>query len=300
MRNNTPSATAILILKSIVFLSFDSRLKHLVPEEVGKTSTQFFETRTLHQKGFVKISRRRWFRQTIWFVEHLLLPGIILHYVLRKRYIEEAVLNMLNKGEVSQVVILAAGFDSLACRMSKKFPEVNFIEVDHPATQNIKREVLKEIGLETSNVSFLSVDFFNEKLEDKLLSMRNFNPQQNILFIAEGITMYLDEPQIEQLFGFISKASPRSKFIFTFMERQQNGNIDFKHTHPTVNFWLNRKKEKFRWGISQENIPSFLKDSKFSTEEIVSHNTLRSKYLSGFIENEPLAEGECICVARTN
>ena len=104
-------------------------MKYLVPEEISKISVQFFETRVLDQKGLVKTFKINWFRHLIWLIEHLLLPGIILHYVLRKRYIEEATLSIIDKGEVTQVVILAAGFDSLACRSAKKFPWVNFIEV---------------------------------------------------------------------------------------------------------------------------------------------------------------------------
>jgi len=295
MLNNKPSATAMLILKSIVFLSLDPQRKYLVPEEVSKISIQFLETKAFDQRRFIKILKTKWLYYFIWFVERLLLPGMVLHYVLRKRYIEEVVLNIINKGEACQIVILAAGFDSLACRLSKRFPQVNFIEVDHPATQESKKRILEEIGLLMPNVAFLAVDFSSEKLEDKLLAMKQFNPQANTLFIAEGITMYLDENQINELLKF---ASSQNQFIFTFMERQEDGKIDFKNTHSIVNFWLNWKKEKFRWGISQSEVPNFLRDRKFLLEEIVAHNKLRSKYLSAFSNNEPLAEGECICVAK--
>ena len=216
MHNDRPSATAILILKSMAFLSFDPRLNHLVPEEVGKISAQFLETRTLNEKKFIRISKNRFLRNLIWLVERVLLPGIILHYVLRKRYIEEATFSLIQKEEVSQIVILAAGFDSLAYRLSKKFPKINFIEVDHPATQEIKRQISKELGLNAPNVFLVSVDFATEKLEDKLLSTEHFNPKLNTLFIAEGITMYLDEDQIAQLFSFISSCT-RTKFITLFI-----------------------------------------------------------------------------------
>ena len=199
------------------------------------------------------------------------------------------------------MVILAAGFDSLACRSAKKFPRVNFIEVDHPATQESKKQILEEIGLPIPNVTFLAVDFFREALKDRLLSVKQFNPQTNTLFIAEGITMYLDENQINDLFNFVSRfSSSRNRFIFTFMERQKDGTIDFKCTHSMVNLWLNWKKEKFRWGISQREMPNFLRDRNFSLEEMVAHDKLRSKYLSTFSNSEPLAEGECICIAKTN
>ncbi len=41
-----------------------------------------------------------------------------------------------------QVIILAAGYDTLAWRLSAEYPMVNFIEVDHPATGRAKRHAL--------------------------------------------------------------------------------------------------------------------------------------------------------------
>ena len=38
-----------------------------------------------------------------------------------------------------QVVILGAGFDTLAWRLSEKFESIRFIEVDHPATSKEKK-----------------------------------------------------------------------------------------------------------------------------------------------------------------
>ena len=60
----------------------------------------------------------------------------------------------------------------------------------------------------------------------------------------------------------IDVASFGSRFIFTFMEKQEDGTIDFKRTHSIVNFWLNWNKEKFRWGISCAEISNFLRGRK--------------------------------------
>lgn len=300
MQDSKPSSTAIVILKSIVFLSLDSQRGHLVPKEVGKISTEFLETQTLNQKEFIKVVKAKWFHHFIWFLERLLLPGIILHYVLRKRYIEEATVGVINKEAIGQVVVLAAGFDSLACRLSKRFPQIRFIEVDHPATQRSKRCIFEEMDLLLPNVTFLAVDLSKDKLEEKLLTIRHFNLQTNTLFIAEGITMYLDESQINQLFSSISNCSSfGSRFIFTFMEKQEDGTIDFKRTHSIVNFWLNWNKEKFRWGISCAEMSNFLRGRKFLLEEISTDSNLRSRYLSDFPDKECLAAGESICITKT-
>ena len=110
--------------------------------------------------------------------------------------------------------------------------------------------------------------------------------------------MYLEQNQIDNLFRSLSDiCSPGSQFAFTFMAAQKNGAIDFKHTSALLKIWLALKKERFRWGIQQQNMSSFLESKNFLLKQIVSHNDLRSKYLGAYPVNLPLAEGECICFA---
>ena len=70
-----------------------------------------------------------------------MLPGILLHYALRKRFIEESARAFLERGG-QQLVVLGAGFDTLAARIAEERPGVVCVEVDHPATQETKRRVL--------------------------------------------------------------------------------------------------------------------------------------------------------------
>ena len=58
---------------------------------------------------------------------------------------------------VDQVVIGAAGYDGRALRYAK--PGVRWFEVDHPATQQDKRERLERLGLAAGQVRFVPADF---------------------------------------------------------------------------------------------------------------------------------------------
>ena len=296
MHENKPSATALTILKSTLFLSYDTRLKGIVPEEMYRISRDFLESNTLNKKRIIKMYKWPLVRLILRALEHMTVPGIMLHYILRKRNLEEITLESI-ADEVKQIVVFAAGFDTLACRLARQFPDLLFIEVDHPATQNIKKKLIEEKDWTRRNLIFLAADFSKNDLDEKFSSMERFDRKKKSLFIAEGITMYLKEKEINHLFGFIAgNSSLGSRLAFTFMEKRPNGSIDFENTTFLLKTWLALKKETFKWGLSKKEAPVFLEELNFSAKEIIGDETLRSKYLTGFSKDLSLAKGECIAL----
>ncbi len=110
----------------------------------------------------------------------------------RSRYVEEALLPRLAAG-LGQVVVLGAGFDSTALQHAQ-FP-CRFFEVDHPATQAVKRAILRgqsgQSGL-GANITFVPVDFASDDLADALLGA-GFDAQRAALVSWLGVTMYLPQ-----------------------------------------------------------------------------------------------------------
>ena len=78
--------------------------------------------------------------------ESLTHPGILAHYWHRKRWIESRCRVAIKEG-VTHVVVIGAGFDTLALRLAGEFPDVRWIELDHPATQGAKQRGLNRGGL---------------------------------------------------------------------------------------------------------------------------------------------------------
>src|SRR5690606_10052001 len=73
-------------------------------------------------------------------------------------------------GGVDQYVILGAGLDTFALRAPAGRP-VRVFEVDHPATQRWKRELMVSAGLTTPpSLSFVPVDFETDDLMDALVA----------------------------------------------------------------------------------------------------------------------------------
>src|SRR5580692_5216279 len=83
----------------------------------------------------------------------------------RTRFFDQTVVGALRSG-VDQVVIGAAGYDGRALRYAK--PGVRWFEVDHPATQQDKRDRLARLGLDAGQVRFVPADFTRDPVADLL------------------------------------------------------------------------------------------------------------------------------------
>jgi methyltransferase (TIGR00027 family) len=99
---------------------------------------------------------------------------------------------------VRQVVILAAGLDSRAYRLS--WPEATTIfELDRPQVLDFKREVLAEQGA-TANAERREIAVDLREDWPRALRDSGFDPSEPSAWIAEGLLIYLPVAAREQLF----------------------------------------------------------------------------------------------------
>jgi methyltransferase (TIGR00027 family) len=301
MKEDTPSATAYLIARSTLFLSRDPLMGGLVPERSAELCARFVHARPRFARVFDAAMHSRFLRPLASALERVTIPGIKLHYALRKRYLEEIARGALRDG-LRQVVVIGAGFDTLALRLHEAFSETKFFEIDHPATQRVKKLAVENHHLPGSNLQFISLDLAHGSLEGSLLSSADYRPEAATLFVAEGLLMYLALAEIDLVLQFIRcHSGPKSKFAFTFMETQSDGRIGFRESSRVVDAWLRLRGETFKWGSHRALIGDFLATRGFAVREIVTSETLRNKYLtSEQLRQLSLADGECICVSELN
>jgi methyltransferase (TIGR00027 family) len=301
MKEDRPSATAYLIASSTFFLSRDPMLGRLVPERSAEISERFVHARPKLARLLDAALNSRFMRPLAAALERATLPGIKLHYALRKRYLEETARDALREG-FRQVVVIGAGFDTLAVRLHEAHAETVFFEIDHPATQRVKRRVIEAHHRPKSNLRFISLNLECGSLRESLLSCPDYDSTERSLFIAEGLLMYLAPAEIERILRFIRRHSgAKSRFAFTFMETQSDGRIGFRNSSRAVDAWLRLRGESFKWGSPRERLPDFLSARGFTQREIITSETLRGKYLTGEqLEGLPLADGECISVSEAN
>jgi methyltransferase (TIGR00027 family) len=308
MKADHPSATAYLIATSTLFVGANPETQRLIPARAAELSAAFVVARSRVACWAHSILRRKRVRPFVSALERLTIPGIQLHYALRKLYLEEtlrAALGDSDSGGIRQVVIFGAGYDTLALRLHEAFPATQFIETDHPATQRRKTRALaahQDACLQrplSSNLHFLPVDLTRRQLAATLLNFTAYRAAAPTLFIAEGLLMYLSPVQVAHLFQAIRESGgAHSRVAFTFMEPQANGRINFRTRSRVVDAWLRRRGEVFKWGIERGELPAYLSVRGFTLREIATPETFRQRYLApDGLAHLPLAAGEYICVA---
>src|SRR5436853_188733 len=124
-----PSRTAQSVAAAEFLLSYDPILGDLVPREAVAPTRWCLESVPGFHGKLYHLLRWGWLRRYLRFLERKYIPGITAHVGLRKRWIEENVRNAINAG-CSQVVVLGAGFDTLAYRLHQEYADVHWWEID--------------------------------------------------------------------------------------------------------------------------------------------------------------------------
>lgn len=265
MRSGRASATAKVIAASTILLASDQRTAWLVAPGADVLCRQFLAStpvdRMLARSAGHPLARPLW-----RWLERRTLPGIIAHYWQRKRWIEARCRAALADGFV-RVIVLGAGFDTLACRLAQEFPDVECIEVDHPDTQALKR---KGLALATpsaaARVRLFAVDLSREFIPQSL--ERDSRPT---LVIAEGLLMYLAAEHIERLLASLQQLSTGPvRFVFSYMVRWPDGTSGFRPSSWWIDRWLAWRGEPFTWALEPERMRGFLERRGFALTEMAS------------------------------
>lgn len=298
MKKQTSSATARLIAASTVWLAADERLGAFVPDSAARLSRELFARKASVSSYVLRLLCVKPVRSVAAAVERLTLHGIVLHYALRKQFIEDAARAALADG-VRQVVVIGAGLDTLAARLAGDYPDRTFIEVDHPATQAAKVSALLRTT-NHKNLHFVPIDLSARDLREGLPDYEHYDPQARTFFVAEGVLMYLDAPEVERVFAFVRDFSAaHSLFAWTYMERLPDNRLKFHNASRLIDWWLRRRAEEFRSGFAPDEVLPFLTRMGFAVEGIADADTLRTRYLvPAKLPYQPLAAGENICIAR--
>jgi O-methyltransferase involved in polyketide biosynthesis len=112
MKKDKASNTAYNVLQGVIFCARQPQLTGLVDAETVKVGECILSASEEGRRRIQQLNSPI-YRLVLRLMEWILLPGIILHYVLRKRFIEDRVIEAIASG-VTQVINIGAGFDTLA------------------------------------------------------------------------------------------------------------------------------------------------------------------------------------------
>jgi len=146
---------------------------------------------------------------------HPVLAGARVQVTCRSRYAEDALARAAGAG-VTQYVILGAGLDSFAYRGGPA-GRVRVFEVDHPASQRVKRAALAAAGIEVpDSVRFVPADLAVDPLA-RCLAAAGFDAAAPAVVSWLGVTMYLTSEAVAQTLAAVAGLAPGTELIADYL-----------------------------------------------------------------------------------
>ena len=197
------------------------------------------------------------------------LRRLLLWLQLRTRAIDDLAVAFAREGG-RQIVLLGAGYDSRSVRLVPHLSGTSFFEIDHPATQAHKREVLASNGID-SGAQFVAWDFERDSLAQlpSALMSRGFDPTRPSLTIWEGVIPYLTERAVSATLAAVhAYGTPGSRVVLNYIERRRIEGRNF------VRFMASRVGEPLRVGWEPAALPDWLEARGFQWLSDHSDNEL--------------------------
>lgn len=173
--------------------------------------------------------------------------------IARTIVLDEMVEKYLNAHPKTVVVNIACGMDTRCYRMKGKY--LRWYNVDLPETMEVRERFLTEDGpiyqIAKSAMDASYIDDITYEGED-------------VLVVIEGLSMYLTEADIRQIFAIIDQAFPKAMVLIEVMSP-----FVVKHIKEKS---IEGSNAKFTWGIKngkllQQLVPSFTYKKEVSLVE---------------------------------
>lgn len=207
-----------------------------------------------------------------------MMPGVNGAIVARIKFIDTLLADCIADG-IAQLVIIGAGYDTRAYRIEGVREHLQVFEVDHPTTQAVKTETIKEIfGRLPDHVVYVPVIFGQERLDQKLAAY-GYTAAKKSLFIIEGLLMYIPPVAVDGLLAFIANGSaPGSSFVADYFDTTViDGSSALKEAQVLRQF-VESEGSRLQFGIQSGEEEAFFKARGFDRVTCVTSASCKERF----------------------
>ncbi len=223
-------------------------------------------------------------RLSSWITVHTVFRAfrpIHTEIVLRSRYAEDRLMDAVGAGVV-QYVILGAGLDTFSMRQDERSDRLRIFELDHPATQEMKRErLLKVYGAIPANLVFVPIDFETDHL-DEALAKAGFDPVAPSFFSWLGTTYYLSKDAIRETIDRVAGVFvPGSRIVFDYKLDRELVPEESLPFADKLDRFVARRGEPMLSTFTPEELKDVMSGFGFVELENLPAGEQKRRYLSG-------------------
>jgi methyltransferase (TIGR00027 family) len=257
MKPNHPSRTALLIARQ--------RPAHQLLDH-GSILNDTLAMKILHEDE----------KDVLQFAnEHPLASIGRLFTSARSRIAEDALSGAVERG-IRQVVILGAGLDTFAFR-NPHGERIRTYEVDHPATQEWKRQRLAEAQLALPpSLILVPVDFERDDLGETLVGA-GFQQNSPAFFTWLGVVPYLSQEAIVSTLDYMASIQ-NSEVVFDYMEPPEAFSEEMRDLVTKRTQQLEKIGERWASRFEPAGMAAILRARGFCNIEDISFQEIRSRF----------------------
>lgn len=306
MHQDRPSSTAKLVANWLHFQLHESSTYHLGSDAWREWSARLLQASGMRGRAAEFLASAGLSHQLFQRVVPEFYQAFVMHLLFRKLWVERSTRRFLESMAVStapageaRVIVVGAGLDTLAFRLAPEFPQVQFIEVDHPATQSLKRKALAEFERskgdsgQAANVQLVAADLTQLPLSEALAAQGQSAYRESPTFvILEGLFMYLNRDIVQGLMHDLTHLSPSPRVAFTFLAPWRYSFLRQLVASASV-AWLKVWREPFEWIVPPEDLKILLEEWGWSVDAL-RHTADVAQEDFDFSFSAPVAEQLCL------
>ena len=194
----------------------------------------------------------------------------------RSRIAEDALSSAVERG-VRQVVILGAGLDTFALRSPYGARKILIYEVDHPATQEWKRQCLADAGIAIPPwLILVPVDFERADVGERLAAA-GFQQNSPAFFTWLGVVPYLTQHAIGSTLDYIASI-PNSEVVFDYLEPPESFSEELRQVEKQRAEELKKIDERSVSRFTPAGMEAILRSHGFRHIEDITFQEIRSRF----------------------
>jgi O-methyltransferase involved in polyketide biosynthesis len=233
--------------------------------------------------SYHSLLKNGWFRSACMKIDKTLLPGDLMHILMRKSYLPASIERLIDKG-YSQVIILGAGFDHIGRTFSQK--GITCVELDVDRMVQVKQRFLKQYGYTNKNLTVWPINISERSLYDTLGEIPALNPDERTVAVAEGFFDYLTPEEFSKTLNglsafFVNKLKLVST-VFSLQELTRFQTFVFRNSVKAVG-------ERLKLNASLDDFESILNENDFKVDKNLTAQEMRDGMaLTGDLETSVL------------